>query len=126
MVKTISIFLAGCLIGMAATVIAVFMFGIGLPDHDEILWFNQDGTCITRANLKVFKTLAPDRALVGEEDDQLLEAPIMLLISDDVPNFYDEQIIKVPQGFCAKHVGNFNYKTKDDGFKTVPVVHIKQ
>ncbi len=119
-------FIAGVVMGVVVTVVTVFVFKVGIPEYDDILWFEHEGTCITRVDLKVLRALRQDRALVGEAQDEFLESPIMLLVADDIPNFYDEQIIKMPQGACAKHVGNFNYKTKDDGFKTVPVVSIQR
>lgn len=125
MTRNVVSFLVGLLVGVGATICIIFVGGFGLPDvESDIEWFDQPGSCLTQADLKVFRTLGPNRALVGEEKDLLLELPVMLLIADGHPHFYDEQIIKMPAGACAKHVGNFNYKTKDDSYRTVPVVSI--
>ena len=127
MIRCIVSFLTGVVVGVAGVMIAIFMFGIGLPEHDDVLWFGQEGECITHQNLKVFKTLREDRALVGEEADLFLDHPVMLLVAQEkMSPFFDEQVITIPNGLCARHVGNFHYSTKDDDFKTVPVVRIKK
>lgn len=126
MLRCIGSFLGGLVLGVVGTLVSIFVFEVGLPDNDDVVWFEHEGTCLTYEPLKTLRTLGPDRALVAEADDILLEAPIMLLIAHEASPLYDEQIIKIPSGRCARHVGNFNYKTKDDNFKTVPVVMIKE
>ena len=125
MIKHLVSALAGAVIGSAVTLAVVFGGGVGLPQPvDDVNWFNREGVCITTSDLKVLHVLGVGRALVGEKNDELLEAPIMLLVNDEQPHFYDEQIIEMPAKKCAKHVGNFNFQTKDDDTKTVPVIKI--
>ena len=49
--------------------------------------------------------------------------PIVLLIDDD-KYYYDDEIIDVPQGMRAMHVGVFQYQTNQGTDKTVPVIRI--
>ena len=117
---------AGAVIGAVVTLVIVFVFGVGLPVlQGDIMWFEQPGNCITKENLRVLEMVAPNKALVGEEKDDLLNNPLMLLVTPNDANFYDEQIISMPKGKCARHQGNFNLQTKDDGIKIVPVVTIE-
>lgn len=120
-------FLLGLVLGSILTGAVVFLFEKEASSVEGIVWLEEDGPCLTRAHLKVFHVLHPERALVGEENDAFLDAPIMMLLAPEgVSHFYDEQVIKMPKGKCARHVGNFEYETKDDGFRVIPVVQITE
>ena len=51
---------------------------------------------------------------------------IVLLINYDGKSYYDEQKIKIPAGKCARQRGTYQYTTRNDMFKTVPVVVIEE
>lgn len=126
MMKHLVSALAGAVIGSAVTLVVVFSLGVGLPkEQEEIVWFDKVGECMTRENLKVFQILAPNKALVGEEKDLLLDKPIMLLVTHHKIPLYEEQVLPMPKGRCAKHAGNFNLETKDDGVRVIPVVVVE-
>ena len=125
MVKHILSVLAGAVIGAAITLVVVFVYGVGLPkQQDDIVWLEQAGKCLTKENLRVFGIIAPNKALVGEEKDYMLDKQIMLLVTTHNANFYEDQVIRMPAGKCAKHAGNFNFRTREDGVRIVPVVVI--
>jgi len=118
--------LAGMVVGAAITLVVVFVFKVGLPQvKEDIIWFEKVGDCMTKENLKVFQIIAPNKALVGEEKDELLDKPIMLLVTHHKIHLYDEQVLPMPTGRCAKHAGNFSLETKDDGVKIIPVVVVE-
>ena len=47
---------------------------------------------------------------------------LVLVINDNGEYYYDDQIIKVPQGMCMRQVGIYKYSTKMNIEKTVPIV----
>ena len=126
MIKTLVSGVIGAIIGAAAVFVVVFVFGVGLPkEQEDIVWFDKIGDCMTKENLKVFQIIAPNKALVGEEKDKLLDKPVMLLVTHHKIHLYDEQVLPMPAGRCARYAGNFALKTKDDGVKTIPVVVVE-
>ena len=125
MMKHLVSALAGAVIGSIATLAVVFVGGVGLPKTDDVEWFKHEGVCLSVENLRVLKVVSNGRALVSEEKEDLLKSPLMLFVKDGEHHFYDEQIITMPKGKCAKHVGNFHFQTKDDGIRIIPVVKIK-
>lgn len=50
---------------------------------------------------------------------------LVLLINYEDKSYYDDQIIKVPSNKCAKQLGTYQYETKMEMQKTVPVVVIE-
>ena len=48
----------------------------------------------------------------------------MLLQADDNVAFYDDQIIKIPAGKCARQIGVYEYTNRADMVVTVPIVKI--
>ena len=51
------------------------------------------------------------------------QGTVVLLINDEGKLYYDDEIIKVPQGQQAKQMGIYQYST-ESGYKTVPIVKI--
>ncbi len=47
-----------------------------------------------------------------------------LLFNEDGKYYYDEEIVKVPQGKVARQIGVFQYESRAEMEKTVPVVEI--
>lgn len=125
MIKYLLSFLAGAIAGIAVTLGAVHFFKVGVPAPSDIEWLEQPGRCLTQKDVRVLQVLGPDRALVGEEDDNFSDDLIMLLLAGKAAHFYEEQQIKIGEGRCARHVGNYNYTTKDNDFRTVPVVIVE-
>jgi hypothetical protein len=49
---------------------------------------------------------------------------LVLLIGDENTYFYDEQIVEVPKNKIARHTGTYQYETKNEILKTVPVIEL--
>ena len=58
------------------------------------------------------------------ENLQIMEGLMVLFLCDEGKSYYDDQVIKVPEGKCAKQIGTFKYSTKAGFDKTVPIVSI--
>ena len=73
---------------------------------------------------KVFDVLANGAALAdGKEVGSNIYCGItVLLLPLKNGCYYDDQIVTVPKGYCARQIGIFTYVTKMEVSKTVPVV----
>jgi hypothetical protein len=124
--KTFLIFIGGFVAGVVATILLGYIIVLANKSNDGLLGltlFSEKGECITtNGKIEVFQVLAPNMALATTDEDGI----VVLLISKDDTNYYDEQKIKIPSKKCARQIGTYQYTTKKDGFeKTVPAVTIE-
>lgn len=86
-------------------------------------WFDKPAEVIHKSSFKVDRVWSPSKALVRDQQDSFegsfIYDGITYLIVDPNGNFYDEQIIKVPQGMEARRVGTVVY-----GRRTLPIIKI--
>ena len=47
---------------------------------------------------------------------------LVLVLTDDPSEFYDDKIIKTPAGKCFRQVGTYQYETKAEIWKAVPAI----
>ena len=52
------------------------------------------------------------------------EGKVMLVLGDENQAFYDGEEIKLPKGKCFRKAGIYQYKTKNNDWKTIPAVKI--
>lgn len=128
--KKVLIFIAGVVTGV------VLMFAIaafissgdssnGESSNNGITFFEKEGDCISENNFEVFQVLDSGDALANEIDEFSMSTGLMVLfLCDEGKSYYDDQVIKVPKGKCAKQIGTFKYSTKAGFDKTVPIVDI--
>ena len=85
--------------------------------------FEEDGKCFHTNSLEIFQALGKGKALakIGKSFDYTL----VLLLDENDKSFYDGEKIAVSKDKCAKQVGTYQYETKNEIMKTVPVVVIK-
>lgn len=97
-----------------------------MEENDGITMFEDPGEVVKDKSFEVFQVLAKDAALVhGESDIEGVYAGIIyLLMNKSGEYYYDEQIVKVPKGSVARQVGIFQYNTRNDMTKTVPIITI--
>lgn len=127
--KKITIFGLGSLTGVIVTFLFFFLLGSlsGSQSNNDIQYFQQPGDCITKNDLEVFQVLEVG-ALAHElkpTDLGTSNGLVVLIYSDDI-SFYDEQKIKIPKNKCARQIGVYTYKTRNNNIKTVPVVEIRE
>ena len=48
----------------------------------------------------------------------------MLVTNDNGELYYDDQVIEVPKGKCMRQIGVYEYQTKSENWKTVPIVQL--
>ena len=124
-------FLFGLLLGIIGTL--GFLYVLGQQTQDQLVFSPEKGQCITKKDLVVFQVIGPSKALVRisldfkkEDMENVLDMfGVMLLVNDKGEVYYDDEIVKVPAKTCARQVGTYQYPTRDNNYKTVPVVRIE-
>lgn len=105
--------------GIITAFFIVFLFVLG-EENTEIITFSQEEECIGKKQFTVFQVTGDNMALASGDN-----GIVVFLTNKEGKYYYDEEIIKVPSKKCAKQIGLFKYKTKDDRYKTVPMVSIE-
>ena len=94
-------------------------------NNDGITYFKEPGDIIETKSVEVFQVLAEDAALVRCENERgFYHGPICLIVNDEGKYYYDDQIIKIPEGKVARQVGIYQYPTRNEDVKTVPIIEI--
>lgn len=122
--KKIWVFILGIITGIILTILfAVILTNTSNGGRRGLNMFEQPGEClIKKSSLKIFQVLEPTAALAMIKDD--FSSGAYLLINQEGKSYYDDQVIKLPSGKCFKQIGTYQYPTKDERIKTVPVVQI--
>lgn len=129
MKNKILIFIAGILTG---ALMHMGFSSIPSKNSDEVHFFEEAGECVTQDQLKVFQTLDPGYALAFKLTSKssydiefaLPSSLIVLIYNPKGEMYYDSQVIRIPEGKCARQIGIYKYHTKDESIKTVPIVQI--
>lgn len=126
------IFGGGVLTGIVLTFFFAFLFSaIRSGNNDGTTWFEQPGDVIEVKAFKVFQVLGENAALVNGQSHEDLNigiemytGAVYLLTNEDGKYYYDDEIVKVPKDKVARQVGIYQYQTKSDFGKTVPIIQI--
>lgn len=146
--KKFLIFLGGFVAGILATIlVAYFISTVNKPNDGGLIGLTllpEKGECISTTSknksceIEIFQVLAPNAALGNIKyytDEQLyggktyrnydiLNDVVVLLINYDNKTYYDNQKIDITNK-CARQLGTYQYKTKNEFEKTVPAVVIE-
>jgi hypothetical protein len=124
--KKILIFIVGFVAGILATILVAFLIIKANKPNDGLLGltvFPEKGECITKDEIEVFQVLEPNIALATTGN--ILDGIVILLVNYDDKSYYDQQKIKIPENKCARQIGTYQYTSKKEIIKTVPVVVIE-
>lgn len=90
--------------------------------------FEQPGDCISTQSFKVIQVDAYGNALAMEKSGSgdLYLGVLVLFLAEENASYYDDQIIKIPSGSCAKQLGTYRYTSNAGSIKTVPAVAIRK
>lgn len=117
-------FSGGVLTGVVLTFAFAFIFSAN-SSNNGITWFEDAGDIIDGSSFEVFQVISEDAALVhGESEFGLYLGAVYLLTNGDGKYYYDDEIVKVPEGKVVRQVGIYQYQTKSDFGKTVPIIQI--
>lgn len=97
-------------------------------DFGKIL-FVKPGDCVSRKNFEVQEVLESGDAIALEIRETISEYVLtsnleVLILAQEGSNFYNNQIVKVPQGKCARQIGNYKYQQYGNT-KTIPIIAFK-
>uniref|UniRef100_UPI003013AAC8 hypothetical protein n=1 Tax=Bacteroides acidifaciens TaxID=85831 RepID=UPI003013AAC8 len=97
------------------------------PFPNGITLFEQEGDCVSNNSFEVFQVLDTGDALANEIEHGFSVATgvTVLFLNDGKNSYYDDQVIKIPSGKCAKQIGVFKYKSNAGLERTVPIVEIR-
>jgi hypothetical protein len=126
-------FLGGFITGVAVTILVLFLIYAVNKSNDEtlksdeslpgLIIFPKKGECITKNELEIFQTIKPNIALA--QFGKFPNETLVLLINYEGKSYYDQQKIQISAKKCAKQIGTYQYQTKMEIQKTVPVVVIE-
>lgn len=138
--KKIWVFLLGVLTGIVILFAVLLVVAKFSPSNNEnsdtpsissnngVTLFPEAGDCLSEKPFKVFQVLDTGVALATEYSDRIGGNEVFygtnVLFYTEGKYYYDEEIIRVPQGKCVRQIGVYKYMTKQDFEKTVPIVTI--
>lgn len=147
MKKNILIFVGGFICGIIA--LLIFQFALDNRNKDALSGLklsDKKGECITTDNAKVIQVISLNAALAVQLNKKIkldkdlgflsgvmdmadmamsaMEGKVMLVLGDENQAFYDNEEIKIPKGKCFRKAGIYQYKTKNNDWKTIPAVKI--
>lgn len=125
--KKILIFSAGVVAGVVLMILIALVASKGNVSDDGITIFETEGNCVSSNSFEIFQVLDSGDALAREFEHGMSVATgvTVLFLNDGNKSYYDDQVIKVPSGKCAKQIGVFKYSTRAGLERTVPIVEIR-
>ncbi|MBO5272960.1 MAG: hypothetical protein J6B30_09115 [Muribaculaceae bacterium] len=120
------VFLLGAVAGIVLTIAVLYLMSACSSANNGVTYFEKPGDCISTKSLEVFQVLDNGVALANEVDFKIPTGLIVLLINKDGKYYYDNQVIEIPEGKCARQVGVYTYPTKMEIERTVPIVEIME
>lgn len=124
------------ILGIVTGIILMFVFsaiyvkcssGRGSSSVDGMTLFEEMGDCVSDNSFEVLQVLESGNALAAEikAGYRVATGVTVLFLNEGGQSYYDDQIIEIPAGKCARQVGIFKYLTKGNHDATVPVVIIR-
>ncbi len=123
--KNFIVFILGLISGGALTIGLIMILAIGANESDKgMTMLEQPGECMSTNSFSVTQVIDENAALAREID--LFSDLLVLLVNDEGILYYDNQVISIPEGKCARQVGVYKYTTHSGIEKTVPIVKIME
>ncbi len=121
------LFLAGFITGVVALLLfSLIVSSTGANSYklNGLTLFEQAGDVLPSKSYEVLQVVTEGYALANAASGHgTYFGMVVLFVGDENTHYYDDQIIKVPQGKCVRQIGTYQYPTKN-GYKTVPAVAI--
>jgi hypothetical protein len=121
-------FLGGFVTGVIVTILGLLLIGFIMEVDDDLSYnmFDEKGECIEiDGELKIVQGYTSNKALAQYEQGFMDYVVVLLIDPKEKNSFYDDKIIKIPNGMCARQYGTYQYEAKSGVMKTVPVVAIE-
>ena len=123
------VFVLGFVSGIVFLFLVLLIIGKSSSNDNGMTYFDKPGKCISKKDFKVFQVIGEGYALAEErlEFSSGITLPgnlLVLVTNDNGELYYDNQIIEVPKGKCMRQIGVYEYQTKSENWKTVPIVQV--
>lgn len=123
------VFVLGFVSGIVFLFLVLLIIGKSSSNDNGMTYFEKPDKCISKKDFKVFQVIGEGYALAEErlEFSSGITLPgnlLVLVTNDNGELYYDNQIIEVPKGKCMRQIGVYEYQTKSENWKTVPIVQV--
>lgn len=118
--KKFLLFFGGFICGIIITFLTLFIIGSTSTSNNGVNIFDKPGECLAKGSVEIFQVIEPTAALATTKGDYGYNGILVLLVNDENKAYYDEQIVKAAK--CFRQIGTYQYETKGEFLKTVPVV----
>ncbi|MBO7277370.1 MAG: hypothetical protein J6U84_05355 [Bacteroidales bacterium] len=123
------VFVLGFVSGAIFLFFVLLIIGKSSSNDNGMTYFEKPGKCISTKEFEVIQVIGDGYALAREIVDRtsLINIPsglLVLVTNDNGELYYDDQIIEVPKGKCMRQIGVYEYQTKSENWKTVPIVQV--
>ena len=123
------VFVLGFVSGIVFLFLVLLIIGKSSSNDNGMTYFDKPGKCISKKDFKVFQVIGEGYALAEErlEFSSGITLPgnlLVLVTNDNGELYYDDQIIEVPKGKCMRQIGVYEYQTRMETIKTVPIVQV--
>ena len=127
-VKFILTYVAGIVTGIVLLFVVGFFMAKSQAtsaSNDDVVMFEKPRGIVPGKVFEVMQVLPDGSALATVDDFNSGNfGTVVLFVGDENTSYYDSQKINVPSGKVAKQIGTYSYMTRNDMYKTVPVVEI--
>lgn len=102
---------------------------IAAKNNSGKILFDKPGDCVSRKNFEVQEVLESGDAIALEIRETISGYVFtsdlkVLILAQEGSNFYNNQIVKSPQGKCARQIGNYKYQQYGNT-KVIPIIAFK-
>ena len=123
------VFVLGFVSGIVFLFLVLLIIGKSSSNDNGMTYFEKPGKCISTKEFEVIQVIGDGYALAREIVDRtsLINIPsglLVLVTNDNGELYYDDQVIEVPKGKCMRQIGVYEYQTKSENWKTVPIVQL--
>lgn len=123
------VFVLGFVSGIVFLFLVLLIIGKTYATNDGMTYFEKPGKCISTKDFEVMQVVGEGYALAEERlefsSEITLPGNLLVLVTNDNGElYYDDQIIEVPKGKCMRQIGVYEYQTRMETIKTVPIVQV--
>ena len=117
------VFVLGFVSGMVFLFLVLLIIGKSSATDEGMTYFEKPGKCISTKDFEVMQVVGEGYALAREKKGYV-GGILVLVTNENGELYYDDQVIKVPEGKCMRQIGVYEYQTKSENWKTVPIVQL--
>ena len=117
------VFVLGFVSGIVFLFLVLLIIGKTYATNDGMTYFEKPGKCISTKDFEVMQVVGEGYALAREKKGYV-GGILVLVTNENGELYYDDQVIEVPKGKCMRQIGVYEYQTKSENWKTVPIVQL--